>query len=649
MCPSSTSNSDAGPGRPADDGLVPVSDDAVATPREKKRGLFVVIVFFTITIGTALLDAVWPVPRVQLLGRERVAAARMRADARVADGSFARLVEYEIRLRSRVRELVNPPYALASLALLGQAKSIVVVGKNSRLFYRPRVEPLPEIDPARVERSAASFAAISRRFTAFEKRFLFALVPRKCIVARAHLPRWVEPRPEFDDILLAALHARGVECPDLLPGILAVGADSGWEQLGTHWRDAAQLQAAETLLSAAGLLAPEDSRITEVRSAGVRPERASDLIPMLGLEPTSRTLAFFGNPMWERWDVVFRGSERRARRGVVDEGGDAIIYGTSFTAHSRFPHYLAHFLQQSIRNKAKGAEHSLALMSESLANEEIDTLPDLVIFELPIAMVYGIDDGLGVASTLDALQASATTRICDIALDDGERDLTLDVGWSSLLEIPAGKLVRPDDGTIAIHLRRTTCESDLVVCAGRRDRSGYAFTWPGDETEITIPIVGIPEDRPVPISIRRRGSGTSVSTTLESVELVHDLDPSMRPVAITSTDATNVPATPDQEPIELPRHATLVIERTPDESAGAAADVGSMLEITLHFDDDNPADTTRSTAPLTRPILGRLPAFVSLAEYAGRNLASITVRTVANDSAPNLDSTWTAHVATPRR
>lgn len=650
MYPSSTSSSDSAPKPTKADGLIPVAEHSACTTRERRLGLLVVVAFFTITVGTALVDAVWPVPRIELLGRERAEAARMRSRARIVDGSFARLVEHELNLRSRVRELVNPPYSFYTLTLLGQSKYDVVVGQESRLFLRSRVEPMPDMDEQRVERAAASLAAISRRIAALDRRFLLTLVPRKCRVAEPHLPAWAEPRQELDAVLHDALHERGVECPNLLTAALVNGTDDGWERLGTHWLDASQVRAAEAVIADAGLLVPEEQRTTEIRIVDRRAERHSDLLRMLGLEGTPEVLEYFDSPTWERIDVVRRGTDNHMRRGVVEEGGDVLLYGTSFTARMRFPHYLAHFSQKRVRNEALPGKHSLILMGRSLAETNLDELPEIVMLELPIGLMFGHDDGLGVAATLDALKPSAATRICDI---DGIRTtnpMRLDVRSKTLAILPSNFLTRPDDGTVGIRIRRSACDAELMVSAGRHDAHGYNFRWPGEETEIIIPIVGIPEDRPVPISIRTRAPGRSTTVTIESLELVHDLDPDMRPVVVTSDDHPRYPPI-DPTKLVVPRHAALVIDR-PDAPASALESGHEQgFEIRLHFVDGAAEDPVSATEILSFDAPpARLPAFISLAPYTGRHLECVTVRTSSSAGEnEGSDAVWTASIATPRR
>ena len=66
----------------------------------------------------------------------------------LGDGSRARLIEYDLRLRSRVRRTVGPYYALALYRSLDETGQRVLAGKEGWLFLRGRAM-LPEVTQRR--------------------------------------------------------------------------------------------------------------------------------------------------------------------------------------------------------------------------------------------------------------------------------------------------------------------------------------------------------------------------------------------------------------------------------------------------------------------------------------------------------------------
>ena len=106
MSHSSTSNSERAP-----DGLIVIDEQESARGLAGVTAWFVIGVFVFSIVGTLAADHFFRLPAPALAGEEKQQEEKRREEARVLDGSMAKLIERDLRIRSRVRAWINPPYS----------------------------------------------------------------------------------------------------------------------------------------------------------------------------------------------------------------------------------------------------------------------------------------------------------------------------------------------------------------------------------------------------------------------------------------------------------------------------------------------------------------------------------------------------------
>ncbi|MCA9003319.1 MAG: hypothetical protein KDB61_15455, partial [Planctomycetes bacterium] len=167
-------------------------------------------------LGTAAIDALAPVPPPKISGGEKAQEQRKREEANFWDGSLARLIEDDYRQRSRVRQVTSRPYANFLFRYLQETNSSVLMGSSGWMFITRRVS-LPESpDDLGAKRAAAFEAAISRRLRSLGMRHVLMPIPRKSVVYGDKLPVGFDPHRAYDEAVVPAMRAKGIETIDLL-------------------------------------------------------------------------------------------------------------------------------------------------------------------------------------------------------------------------------------------------------------------------------------------------------------------------------------------------------------------------------------------------------------------------------------------------
>ena len=145
--PSSTSSSEHGADR---EGLIGLpGPDAPRTASGLRWG--VSLAFLFVLGATAVCDTLFPAPRPRMALHQELDYEAMRERANLRDGSAARLVEYELRLTSRVRRALAKPYSTFLYEVLGETPHNVIRGDDDWLFMRERVIPPARSTAARRE------------------------------------------------------------------------------------------------------------------------------------------------------------------------------------------------------------------------------------------------------------------------------------------------------------------------------------------------------------------------------------------------------------------------------------------------------------------------------------------------------------------
>ena len=156
------------------DGMFPEPEGGFTGVGGRLVLLVAAIVFFLIVSVTLVVDVVRPLDLPALAGAERDRDQQRRLEARWRDGSRARLIDDDLRLRSRVRKSVSSPYTLALYQYFGEAQGTIMVGRSGWLFFgrRATLSPLPDEVIAR--RIASILTAVDRRVSrAAQHHFLY--------------------------------------------------------------------------------------------------------------------------------------------------------------------------------------------------------------------------------------------------------------------------------------------------------------------------------------------------------------------------------------------------------------------------------------------------------------------------------------------
>jgi len=517
MSPSSTSNSKDG-----DAGLFPVTARP-ASPGRRGVARWVVAFFLVVLTVTGLVDTLLPVPAPRLLGAERQEEERLRRSARFGDGTLARLVERDLRLRSRVRRTLGSYYALALFYFLDEAQGHVVVGHDGWLFLPGRTLLPRRDDRAVAATSAALLAAVERRLAAFGVRLIVVPVPRKSVLYADFLPRGIDPRADLDEELVRALERRGVTTVDLL-GLFRRHRERHPEELlyfqsDSHWTDAAQVLAAEEICRTAGILVPERERLGRLVSLGPAPQER-DHLEYIGLFLPERALDVLGLPRVERFGVERDGKILTDHENPPTMPAVAIT-GTSFTARRELPLLLEHFAAQPVWNAADVAAWPLATVAR-LLGEHPASLPEILVLELPGHHAIGLQPLQEVEPLLAGHPPPADVprlvlRRMNTRAQPGRKE-----GFENareLARLPAGRLVHSADGIAALRLRGRVQGSRawLTIVSGD---NALRIPWPKDLRELVVPLTAAaPSGEAVSVFLLGHGA-----LTLESADAVADFD-----------------------------------------------------------------------------------------------------------------------------
>jgi hypothetical protein len=198
-----------------EDGLVAVAVVPKGT-RRRAAGWAAALVFFGVIAGTALLDLARPKPPAAVIGNAGDAAIERDRSASFADGSLMKEFEHSLRLRSRVRQTVLPPYSVALWRGLGQVPTELIAGSDGWLFLSYRVPGKKLEDAGRGALAANLITAVHRRLAAAGIDLFVAPIPDKCMVYEEELPRAYAARPDLYHALIRRLRAQEVPTVDLL-------------------------------------------------------------------------------------------------------------------------------------------------------------------------------------------------------------------------------------------------------------------------------------------------------------------------------------------------------------------------------------------------------------------------------------------------
>ncbi len=393
MYPFSTTSSDSGSDGAvdagADDGLVALPDEPTSAAG-RRRAVAVGALAIALLLGTALVDTLWPYDQPPLLGVERHRRATLRARARLADGSLARFVENELRIRSRVRRWLLPPYAMALYRGLGETRKELLVGRDGWLFLRLVTIPRRARDAELIDHAVDLMAAVEARLARRSSRVVWVPLPRKAGLCRAFLPPGVEPRAALDRRLAEALRERGVGFVDLLPAWEARAAAGAlpYSRTDSHWTPATAAASAEEIARQIGRLAPPEQRRSQLDwSQETLP--GFDLLRYVGV-PTSHASRWLRPAPLPAPRVLREDGQVAERLRSLEADAAIALVGTSFSDLSGLASFVEHFTQTRVLDASRAANNPLQLLRELIArrDERGLPLPGIILIEVPIHMLF---------------------------------------------------------------------------------------------------------------------------------------------------------------------------------------------------------------------------------------------------------------------
>lgn len=611
-------------------------EDLPRSVTQRVAAAVVASVFATLVFGTAIVDTAWPVEPKALKGAELQQQRAQRASASIWDGSRARLVEDELRDRSRVRAALLPTYALLKYAYLGEGTSDVLVGRERWLFLENRVHatPLPVRDSA--ELTANLFCALDRRLTGRGLQLTLIPVPRKAWVARELLPRGVDAQLELDDLLIDGLLARGLRTADLRAAYRERDPSEIYFEADSHWTPVGARLAAELSVRAAGRAKEASRRLGTLVSKQAREGRkVYDLLRAIGARSDAQAARFLGFADYSVQALTFSGAERRWIE-EHDAHAEAAQAGTSFSHQQRFFELLAHFSGEVVKNAAAPAQPFLGTTTRLLRGAR--THPDLerVYIEFPIAPTFarfsaGEEAYFGPAAgevfvlappgqarlIAPLPKAWRKTREDTVQLLPGRR--------RPLAQVPAGLFLHDGRGLACVRLRGTleggTAELTLQQAGHRLE-----VTLQEGAVDVVLPLVSAtPTSAPVTLSTR---SPRSARLKLDELSLVQDsVGPA--PIGLEIAEGGLKPASP----LELGRRASLLLVLP------AAGETRRDLRVRVFSDS---GATLERGFPLAKP---GAHVLIDLGELEGARLERVEL---TSGGAPYLSKRAELSVGSPR-
>ncbi len=435
----------------------------------KSAGWITIALFACALLGTATVDSLWPAEEVQLVGAERQAQERSRAQAAIWDGSLARGLEDQLRARSRVRESVMPWYAFQLFKLFDEGVDGVLVGEDHWMFLERRCELRPFSDEVLAASRVNSVIALDRRLAARDIELTVLPIPRKSYVARELLPRGQDGRSAVDDLLILGLLRKGVETVDLRDEYRGVAPEEIYLKLDTHWTPEAARIAAREIAATAGL--PRDGREPMGRlgrsTTQADPLRNVATLVSIGARPSVEDLAgvVFVHPPKTR--IQLPPEVHRWFRAPTPSSPIALA-GTSFSHQQQLAQVLTHYAGEPVFDSARPAQPHMTTLAQLLEAYEGARPLERVVWEFPIAVIFdectnrSIRHGLPEARAFAAVPPLRPQTVLRVApgpslQGKGRR--------AKLITVPAGRLAHSGDGVL-----------DLLV----------EGQWDGPRCEITL-------------------------------------------------------------------------------------------------------------------------------------------------------------------
>ncbi|MEZ6194793.1 MAG: hypothetical protein R3F20_03550 [Planctomycetota bacterium] len=483
------------------------------------------LLFVFTTAGIGLIDSIWPIEPPAPVGREKQADDKRRAEARITDGSAARLFEDDLRRRSRVHDAIGPYYSFLLYRYFGLTRSSAVAGEDGWFFLRDRLTTVPEAVSENVPLTANLAEALDRRLRGRGIELVVCPVPRKGTVQAESLRRGlaVDDRPYR--ALIADLRRRGVLVADLLDAFQKHEGEHVYNKVDSHWSDVGMIVAAERTARDGDMLAPPAARRFTLEKKFTKPQ-PGDILAMIEIDVPEAWVKTFGrDEEVEVWRVEDEGRDVGETKRLGAEAPLAFS-GTSFSDGRLFEDFVGHFAGRPVWTSAKRAAGPVAPLEEAVdhVTRQFEDLPEKLVWEIPMHNVFSVSRplrGMG--------RVFSDARAGDLAPLSEEfpwiENSTLIPGplpskGTSTTRTLGGAFIFPGNGCVSVRLRGRVQNGYAEV---RVDGTGRRLhgRWEAGRDQIVMPVVSVDDVSIVNLGLLSRDKA---SVQIDSIELVTDLE-----------------------------------------------------------------------------------------------------------------------------
>ncbi|MEM8710391.1 MAG: hypothetical protein AAGG01_05530 [Planctomycetota bacterium] len=466
--------------------------------------------------GTATIDAVFPSVPVPLLGAEAEDMKRLISTASFGDGSLARNHELNLRLRSRTRQAVAPFWSVLLMKVFRCVPEEVALGDDGWLFLRRRVLP-PQATRARSLRvHAAASAAIQRRLGQLGSEVVMMPIPRKVVACSERLRKGLQTDRTFDQELMDALSARGVETLSVIDVMATLSPEERYLRQDTHW-------AYPTVRALARRIA-EASPDLVTKNLTIKLDE-HPTVARAGLLQHAAVGAYHQAASWLRRDASARVVvQPRATRTALEEGPvdvDVAVVGTSFTKNYQLAECVAFELGQLVYPGGVVGQPFAGSLANFAKRFRGLPFPRRVFFETPVHQAFqlGRGDPKSSHSLCDFFRATSESPVQPVPLASlSPPRLSGGQSKGARVTFPAGALLSSGDGILQLRLKVDTAEEAHWQLRGQGTRQ--VWTQAAGERTILLPVLHEHDSSSYPVTLAAMNDGAG--RALIEVEVMVD-------------------------------------------------------------------------------------------------------------------------------
>lgn len=278
MCPSSTTSSETGAASRSLAGEV----RAGSVLLDRRVQHIVIAGFLALIVGAALIDLCWPAAPKPLAGIHAQRLEEQRASTHWMDGTRMRLLEWDLRDTSRVREATLPLWSALLFGAGRMPHSSVIPGEDGWLYMKARVQPERRTASLAQREAIRVLVALDRLLAAMGTRLVLVPIPDKSMVHPEHLPAGFRSDAAEYERFIAEWRARGLHVVDVLGGMRAAGGQH-FLRTDTHWTHRAARVTAKAEMEAMGILSGTHAGAPHWEEAGNELD-AGDLLVSGGMD-----------------------------------------------------------------------------------------------------------------------------------------------------------------------------------------------------------------------------------------------------------------------------------------------------------------------------------------------------------------------------